>query len=97
MYDLVSVRKRNESSLASVFNGLFFDFQSGISSSSALVSITAPETICAPTSDPFSITQTEISLLFFLLSCFSLIAALSPEGPAPTTTTSYSITSLVLI
>ena len=53
--------------------------------------------MCAPTSDPFSITQTDRSLLASLVSCFNLIAALNPEGPAPTTTTSYSIISLFVI
>ena len=30
------------------------------------------------------------------LSCFNLIAVVKPEGPAPTITTSYSITSLAM-
>ena len=59
-------------------------FEPGINSSSALVSKTLPLKIWAPTSDPFSKTQTLISGF----SCFSLIAVDRPDGPAPTTTTS---------
>ena len=58
--------------------------QSGMNSSSALVSKTLPLKIWAPTSEPFSNTQTLISGF----SCFSLIAVERPDGPAPTTTTS---------
>ena len=65
------------------------DFQSGNSSFNAVGSKTAPDKICAPTSEPFSTTQTEYSGLI----CFSLQAAESPAGPAPTTTTSYSMDS----
>src|SRR5215510_11985986 len=52
-------------------------------------SITAPERMCAPTSDPFSTTTTVVSGE----SCLSRIAAASPAGPAPTITTSNSIAS----
>src|SRR5215468_7419933 len=52
-------------------------------------SITAPERICAPTSDPFSTTTTVVSGEI----CLSRIAAASPAGPAPTITTSNSIAS----
>ena len=52
-------------------------------------SITAPERIWAPTSEPFSTTTTEHSGK----SCFRRIAAASPAGPAPTTTTSNSMLS----
>jgi hypothetical protein len=59
------------------------------SSSRARGSITAPERMCAPTSEPFSSTHTEMSGE----SCLRRIAAARPAGPAPTTTTSYSIDS----
>jgi hypothetical protein len=49
---------------AGVFNGAPFSCQSGISSVSARGSSTAPDRICAPTSEPFSSTQTEISRPF---------------------------------
>ena len=52
-------------------------------------SITAPDRICAPTSEPFSTTTTAAAAL----SCLSRIAAASPAGPAPTMTTSNSIAS----
>ncbi len=67
--------------------------QSGKRRSSATGSITAPDRIWAPTSEPFSSTTTETSLPFSAASCFSLIAAASPAGPAPTMTTSNSMVS----
>src|SRR5712692_6594805 len=63
--------------------------QSGSKRSRAEGSITAPDMMWAPTSEPFSTTTTEMSVA----SCFSRIAAARPEGPAPTTTTSNSIDS----
>src|SRR5947207_15169083 len=60
-----------------------------MSSAMARGSITAPERICAPTSEPFSRTQTEMSVAI----CFARIAAASPAGPAPTMTMSYCIDS----
>ena len=39
-------------------------------------------------------TQTLKSELFSAASCFNLMAEERPDGPAPTITTSYSITSL---
>src|SRR4051812_9908128 len=51
--------------------------------------MTAPERMCAPTSEPFSTTTTPISGDI----CLSRIAAASPAGPAPTITTSNSIAS----
>ncbi len=51
--------------------------------------MTAPERMCAPTSLPFSTTQTAASGA----SCFRRMAAASPAGPAPTTTTSNSMLS----
>src|ERR1700761_2622262 len=66
-------------------------FQSGNSSASPLGSITAPDRICAPTSEPFSTSATVRSAE----SCFSRIAAASPAGPPPTMTTSYSMLSRV--
>ena len=41
--------------------GAPFSFQSGMSSLRAIGSMTAPDRIWAPTSEPFSSTQTEIS------------------------------------
>ena len=67
--------------------------QSGRSSLSARGSMTAPERICAPISEPFSSRQTLISPPFSAASCFSRIAAARPAGPPPTTTMSYSIDS----
>src|SRR4051812_11015362 len=52
-------------------------------------SMTAPERMCAPTSEPFSSTHTLVSGE----TCFARIAAARPAGPAPTTTTSYCIDS----
>ena len=85
----VSVRYSIRSSVAGVSSGAPFSRQSGISSSSARVSITAPDRMCAPTSPPFSTRQTEIPGS----SCLARIAAASPAGPPPTTTTSNSIAS----
>src|SRR5262249_29658734 len=51
--------------------------------------MTAPERMCAPTSEPFSSTTTDVSGE----SCLSLMAAASPAGPAPTIATSNSIVS----
>src|SRR5262249_36376632 len=62
---------------------------SGISWSRPMGSITAPERMCAPTSEPFSTTTTVVSGE----SCLSRSAAASPAGPAPTITTSNSIAS----
>ena len=84
------VYKNISSLVTAVVRGAPRSFQSGNSSSSALGSKTAPDKIWAPTSEPFSTTQTVISEF----NCLSLIAAESPEGPAPTMTTSYSIDSL---
>src|SRR5438552_12164288 len=81
------------SSVTGVFSGAFLACQSGINSLSARGSITAPERICAPTSEPFSSTQTLTSRPASAASCFKRIAADRPEGPPPTMTTSYSMTS----
>jgi len=43
--------------LTGVSRGASLSFQSGINSFSAVGSKTFPESICAPTSEPFSITQ----------------------------------------
>src|SRR6185436_15826314 len=56
-------------------------------------SITAPERMWAPTSAPFSTTATETSPPVSAANCFSRIAAERPAGPAPMTTTSYSMAS----
>jgi hypothetical protein len=75
------------------FSGAPRAFQSGTSSASATGSMTAPERMCAPTSEPFSTTHTDSSRLAAAASCFSRIAVARPAGPAPTTTTSYCIDS----
>ena len=75
------------------FSGAPFSFQSGISSSSARGSMIAPDRMCAPGSEPFSRTTTEISCERSAASCFRRIAVASPAGPAPTMATSYSIAS----
>ena len=69
--------------------GAPFSFQSGINAVKALGSRTAPDRICAPTSEPFSKTTTSKSGS----NCLILIAADNPAGPAPTITTSYGILS----
>ena len=73
-----------------VLIGEFNSFQFGNSSSKARVSNTLPDKIWAPISDAFSSKQTFISGF----NCFNFIAVESPDGPPPTITTSYSITSL---
>src|SRR5882672_9778709 len=85
------------SSVAGVLSGAPRVFQSGISSSRARGSNTAPDRIWAPTSEPFSMTQTASSRAAAAASCFSRIAAASPDGPAPTITTSYSIVSRCIL
>ena len=81
------------SPLTGWFSGAPFSFQPGNNSVIARGSITAPLRMCAPGSEPFSSTTTEISAFFSAASCFRRMAADSPAGPAPTTTTSYSIDS----
>jgi hypothetical protein len=66
---------------------------SGSNAFSGSGSITAPERICAPIVDAFSITHT----LRSGFSCLRRIANASPAGPAPTVTTSYSMMSRSLI
>ena len=83
-----------ESFLTGVLSGAPSSFQSGISSSNAFGSKTLPDKMCAPTSEPFSTTQIDISFEASIACCFSLIAVDNPAGPAPTMTTSYSIDSL---
>src|SRR6201996_5014009 len=89
----VSDRNRKRSSVTSTVSGAPFSFQSGISSVIARGSITAPDRICAPISEPFSSTQTPSSTPFSAARCFRRIAADRPAGPPPTITTSYSIDS----
>src|SRR5664279_5587295 len=87
---LVSVNQKNRSTLTWVLSGQSASSrQSGTSLSSDTGSITAPDRICAPTSEPFSTTTIPRSAL----SCFSRIAAARPDGPAPTITTSNSMDS----
>ena len=86
-------RTSHRSSVTGVSSGAPIAFQSGKSSFIALGSITAPDRMWAPTSEPFSSTATEISDPASAASCFRRMAAASPAGPAPTTTTSYSIAS----
>jgi hypothetical protein len=64
-------------------------FASGNPAASVMVIGDAPESKCAPTSAPFSSTQTDSSGL----SCFNRIAQDNPAGPAPTITTSYAMLS----
>ena len=52
------MRNRKRSSLTGALSGASSCCQSGISSFSARGSITAPDRMCAPTSEPFSSTQT---------------------------------------
>ena len=66
----------------------------GISASNAFGSQTLPDSIWAPTAEPFSTTHIDISFEASIACCFSLIAVDNPAGPAPTMTTSYSIDSL---
>ena len=87
-------RYLTESFLTGVLRGAPNSSQLGMSSLRALGSNTLPDKICAPTSEPFSTTHIESSLDCSFASCLSLIAVDSPAGPAPTTTTSYSIDSL---
>src|SRR5690606_29651598 len=70
-----------------------FYCESGMSWLRAMGSITAPERIWAPISEPFSTTQTLMSCPFSAASWRSRIAADSPAGPPPTMTTSNSIDS----
>ena len=53
-----SVSIANLSAVTGVLRGAPFSFQSGMSSSSADVSIQAPESVCPPIVAAFSITQT---------------------------------------
>ena len=85
----VLVRNQNSSSVAGTQIGGGFSRQPGSSSSSGPGSITAPDRTWAPMVEAFSITQTVVSGDF----CFNRMAKDRPAGPAPTTTTSYSITS----
>src|SRR3546814_3841411 len=55
------------------------------------------ERMWAPTSDPFSMTQTLKSCSRSAQSCLKRIAAASPAGPAPTIRTSYSIDSRSIV
>ena len=80
----VADRIRTSSPTTGWFSGAPRAFQSGNSSVSALGSMTAPDRMCAPGSEPFSSTTTERSGL----SCLRRIAVARPAGPAPTITTS---------
>jgi hypothetical protein len=75
--------------VTAVSSGTPWAFQSGISSAMPLGSITAPERMCAP--DLGALLQHRHGDVGVI--CFSRIAAASPDGPAPTITTSYSIAS----
>ena len=93
-FDFSLRRYLTESFFTGVLRGAPNSFQSGISSFRAFGSKTLPDKICAPTSEPFSTTHIEISLDCSFANCLSRIAVDKPAGPAPTTTTSYSIDSL---
>src|SRR4051794_1265057 len=84
-------------SVTGTVSGAPLSFQSGISSLSDTGSTTAPDRMCAPTSLPFSRTQTETSRPPAFARCLRRMAADRPAGPAPTTTTSYCIDSRSLI
>ncbi len=86
--DRFSVRTMNFSLVTGALSGAPLSFQSGISSSRARGSSTAPESMWAPTSEPFSSTQTLTSWPRSALSWRKRIAADRPDGPAPTMTTS---------
>ena len=86
--DLFLVNNKKLSFFASVLSGESLVFQSGINSSRAFVSKTAPDNICAPTSEPFSTIPIFSSLLFFFASWASLMLLESPDGPAPIIKTS---------
>ena len=85
--------RMNLSWVTGVSSGQPFSSQSGKSTRRPAGSITAPERMCAPTSEPFSITATVISAPVSAAFCFSRMAAESPAGPPPTMTTSYSMAS----
>ena len=68
-------------------------FQSGYSSERPPGSITAPDRMWAPISDPFSSTATLTSAPAAAAFCFRRMAADRPAGPPPTITTSYSMAS----
>src|SRR5688572_556263 len=85
----VLVISRTSSSAAGTFMPVYSLRQFGSSFSSGPGSSTAPDSACAPTDEAFSSTQ----ILVCGLSCFRRMAQARPAGPAPTTTTSYSITS----
>ena len=89
----VAVRNSTSSCVTSVCSGAPSFFQSGSSSVRDSGSMTAPARIWAPTSAPFSSTQTLISWFFSAASCLSRMAVARPAGPAPTITTSNSIES----
>ena len=74
------------------FSGAPSSFQFGSNSVNAIGSMIAPERMWAPGSEPFSSTTTETSLPLSAASCLRRIAVARPAGPAPTTTTSYSMT-----
>ncbi len=90
-----SVSTTNRSRETGVSSGAPLAFQSGISSFRPRGSITAPDRMWAPISEPFSNTATESSDPASAASCFSRIAADRPAGPPPTITTSYCIDSRV--
>src|SRR5580698_589724 len=89
----VLLSSQNSSSPAGTQIGGGLSRQPGSRASSGCGSITAPERICAPMVEAFSITHTLTSGL----SCLRRIANDSPAGPAPTTMTSYSIVSRSLM
>jgi hypothetical protein len=82
----VSDRTSTSSPVTGWFSGAPSSFQSGNSSVMARGSITAPDRMWAPGSEPFSSTTTLISLPAFswMFSCLRRMAGLDrPRGPAP--------------
>ena len=82
--DLSLVRKYTRSLLTGVVNGAPRCFQSGISSSRARVSSTAPERMWAPISEPFSNRQTLMSRSCCCARVLRCMAVARPAGPPPT-------------
>ena len=88
--DPVGVSSRISSRVAGTHMAGRLSRQPGSSSSSGPGSITAPDKAWLPTAAAFSSTHTERAAS----SCLRRMAQASPAGPAPTITTSYSMTSL---
>ncbi len=91
------IKKKNSSSVTGVNKGALWAAQSGNNSSSARVSMTAPDSVCPPISAAFSRTTTCREWLFSSDSCIKRQAVASPAGPPPTIRTSTSIDSRCVV